>query len=31
MYCPRQKDFECSKKISFDMVKEQIDRVIQEL
>lgn len=31
MYCPRQKDFECSKKISFDMVKEQIDRVIREL
>jgi autotransporter strand-loop-strand O-heptosyltransferase len=31
MYCPRQKDFECSKKITFDMVKEQIDRVIREL
>lgn len=31
MYCPRQKDFECSKKISFDMVKEQIDKLIREL
>lgn len=31
MYCPRQKDFECSKKISFDMVKDQINKLISEL
>jgi|694.fasta_scaffold23607_2 autotransporter strand-loop-strand O-heptosyltransferase len=34
-WCPEHKNtirqFECTKQISFDMVKEQIDRVIQEL
>jgi autotransporter strand-loop-strand O-heptosyltransferase len=27
-WCPRNKDFECSSKITFEMVKEQIDKVI---
>ena len=27
-WCPRNKDFECSKKISFEMVKEKIDMII---
>lgn len=31
MWCPRNKDFECSKQITFDMVKEKIDQVINDL
>ena len=31
IYCPRDKDFECSKTISFEMVKEKIDQCILEL
>jgi len=31
MYCPRNKNFECSKEISFEMVKEKIDQVINDL
>ena len=31
MYCPRDKNFECSREISFDMVKEKIDLCIQDL
>ena len=27
-WCPRKKDFECSKEISFEMVKEKIDMII---
>ncbi len=28
-WCPRNKDFECSKEISFEMVKEKIDKLIK--
>jgi autotransporter strand-loop-strand O-heptosyltransferase len=31
LWCPRNKDFECSKEISFEMVKEKIDQCIKEL
>lgn len=31
IYCPRNKDFECSKNISFEMVKEKIDQCINDL
>jgi autotransporter strand-loop-strand O-heptosyltransferase len=31
MYCPRNKNFECSKEISFEMVKEKIDKCILDL
>lgn len=31
MYCPRNKNFECSKEISFEMVKEKIDQCIKDL
>jgi hypothetical protein len=31
MYCPRNKNFECSKKISFEMVKQKIDKCIKEI
>jgi autotransporter strand-loop-strand O-heptosyltransferase len=31
MYCPRNKNFECSKKISFEMVKQKIDKCIEDL
>ena len=31
MYCPRDKDFECTKTISFEMVKEKIDQCIKDL
>jgi len=31
MWCPRNKDFECSKKITFEMVKEKIDQCIFDL
>lgn len=31
MYCPRNKDFECTKNISFEMVKEKIDKCINDL
>jgi autotransporter strand-loop-strand O-heptosyltransferase len=31
IYCPRNKDFECSKAISFEMVKEKIDQCVLEL
>lgn len=31
IYCPRNKDFECSKNITFDMVREKIDQVINDL
>lgn len=30
-YCPRNKDFECSKEISFEMVKEKIDLLLNDL
>ena len=30
-WCPRNKSFECSREISFDMVKEKIDLCIQDL
>jgi len=30
-WCPRNKNFECSREISFDMVKEKIDLCIQDL
>lgn len=29
-HCPRKKDFECSKQITFEMVKEKIDLLISE-
>jgi autotransporter strand-loop-strand O-heptosyltransferase len=31
MYCPRNKNFECSKEITFEMVKEKIDQCIKDL
>jgi autotransporter strand-loop-strand O-heptosyltransferase len=31
IYCPRNKNFECTKNISFEMVKEKIDRCINDL
>jgi autotransporter strand-loop-strand O-heptosyltransferase len=31
MWCPRNKDFECSKQITFEMVKEKIDLCIQDI
>jgi len=31
MYCPRNKKFECSKKITLDMVKENVIRCIEDL
>jgi autotransporter strand-loop-strand O-heptosyltransferase len=31
IYCPRNKDFECTKTISFEMVKEKIDQCVLEL
>jgi len=31
MYCPRNKNFECSREISFEMVKEKIDQCIKDL
>lgn len=31
MYCPRNKDFECSKQIDFSMIKEKIDLLIKTL
>ncbi len=31
MWCPRNKDFECSKQITFEMVKEKIDQCIKDL
>lgn len=30
-WCPRNKDFECSTKITFEMVKEQIDKCILDI
>jgi autotransporter strand-loop-strand O-heptosyltransferase len=30
-WCPRNKNFECSKEISFEMVKEKIDQCIKDL
>jgi autotransporter strand-loop-strand O-heptosyltransferase len=30
-WCPRDKNFECSKEISFEMVKEKIDQCIKDL
>lgn len=30
-WCPRNKDFECSKMITFEMVKEQIDKCISDI
>jgi autotransporter strand-loop-strand O-heptosyltransferase len=30
-WCPRDKNFECSREISFDMVKEKIDLCIKDL
>lgn len=30
-WCPRNKNFECSKEITFEMVKEKIDNVINDL
>jgi len=29
LWCPRNKDFECSKQISFEMVKDKIDSIIK--
>jgi len=31
LWCPRDKNFECSKEISFEMVKEKIDQCIKAL
>jgi len=31
LWCPRNKNFECSKEISFEMVKEKIDEAIKSL
>lgn len=31
MWCPENKDFECSRKISFDQVKENIDKCISDI
>lgn len=31
LWCPRDKDFECSREITFDMVKEKIDRCVLDL
>ena len=31
LYCPRNKDFECSKQITFEMVREKIDQCIKDL
>lgn len=30
MWCPEKKDFECSRQISFEMVKEKIDQLIKD-
>jgi len=30
LWCPRNKDFECSKEITFEMVKEKIDQCIED-
>ena len=30
LWCPRGKNFECSREITFDMVKEKIDLCIQD-
>ena len=30
LWCPRDKNFECSREITFDMVKEKIDLCIQD-
>jgi len=31
MWCPRNKNFECTKEISFEMVKEKIDQCIRDI
>lgn len=31
LWCPRNKDFECTKQISFEMVKEKIDQCVKDL
>jgi len=31
LWCPRNKNFECSKEITFEMVKEKIDQCINDL
>jgi autotransporter strand-loop-strand O-heptosyltransferase len=31
LWCPRNKNFECSREITFDMVKEKIDKCISDL
>lgn len=31
MWCPRNKNFECTKKITFEMVKEKIDQCIKDI
>ena len=31
LWCPRNKNFECSKEISFEMVKEKIDECVRDL
>lgn len=31
LWCPRNKNFECTKEISFEMVKEKIDQCIQDI
>ena len=31
LWCPRNKNFECSKEITFEMVKEKIDQCILDL
>jgi autotransporter strand-loop-strand O-heptosyltransferase len=31
LWCPKNKDFECSREITFDMVKEKIDLCVQDL
>jgi autotransporter strand-loop-strand O-heptosyltransferase len=31
LWCPRNKDFECSKQITFEMVKEKINQCIKDL
>jgi hypothetical protein len=30
MFCPKNKNFECTSSITFEMVKEQIDKLIKD-
>jgi ADP-heptose:LPS heptosyltransferase len=30
MFCPKKKNFECTREITFEMVKEKIDQLIED-